>query len=145
MTMTEAELQDLLQKNPALHVRGDALRPKPPKIARPKPMFDSQAEERYYNAYIAPGIYSGLIRDCRLHRTFEIIPAVEHWGKKYPACVYTPDFVVCWRDGLVEVIEIKGKVITRRQRDYHLRRQLFIFKYCNPNGWRFREIRAEEI
>ena len=52
MTMTEAELQDLLQKNPALHVRGDALRPKPPKIARPKPMFDSQAEERYYNAYI---------------------------------------------------------------------------------------------
>ena len=83
MTMTEAELQDLLKKNPALHIRGDAPRPKPPKIARPKPMFDSQAEERYYNAYIAPGIYSGLIRDCRLHRTFEIIPAVEHWGDVY--------------------------------------------------------------
>ncbi|WNS40840.1 hypothetical protein [Paenibacillus sp. MMS20-IR301] len=49
------------------------------------------------------------------------------------------------KDGSVEVVEIKGRVIKKLQRDYPLRRQLFILNYCIPNNWKFKEVHDDEI
>lgn len=71
--------------------------------------------------------------------------AVEHCGKKYRKRVYTPDFYMELKDGSVEIVEVKGRMIKKIQRDYPLRRQLFILKYCLPNNWKFIEVHDDEI
>ncbi|WP_397333955.1 DUF1064 domain-containing protein [Paenibacillus sp. YN15] len=86
-------------------------------------MFESQAEERFYYKRIVPLIIAGFLHKLELHKTFEIVEAVEHCGKRYQKRVFTPDFYIEMKDGSVEVVEIKGRVIKKMQRDYPLRRQ----------------------
>lgn len=148
MRLTEQELQALCDRNPHLKIRerraatsaGDC-----PTSPPEPPRFDSQAEERFYNRHVLPGLLSGIIISSDVHKTFEIMEAVEHCGHKYKNREYTPDFVLAFRDGTVEVVEIKGKQVKKMQRDYPLRKQLFILKYCIPNGWKFIERPAEEL
>lgn len=44
-----------------------------------------------------------------------------------------------FRDGAVVVVEVKSKKIKKLQREYHIRRRLFIEKYCRPSGWKLTE------
>lgn len=142
MRMSEAELQKLVERNPNLKIRDYKKQPKRDKksIPKPKKVFESENEENYYNSYVYPMMLAGEITDCTLHKTFEITPVIHHNGKKYPAYVYTPDFILTFKDGRVRIIEIKGSTVKGLQRDYHLRRSLFIEKHCIPNGWLFEEI-----
>lgn len=147
MHWTEEQLRKALANNPALKAR--EAKPKAASrsgksAALQRPTFDSAAEERYFEQSIRPVLLAGLLLQYELHKTFEIVPAMEHCGKKYKNRVYTPDFYLEYRDGTVEVVEIKGRAIKKLQRDYPLRRQLFIYQYCIPNGWRFLEIHDDE-
>ena len=45
----------------------------------------------------------------------------------------------------MQAIEVKGKAMKKLQRDYPLRRQLFLLRYAVPKGWAFLEIPAEDI
>lgn len=147
MHMSEADLMELLTSNPHVKIREQDQRLVKPREPLPtqRPAFDSDAEERFYNKRIVPLIIAGFLHKLELHKTFEIVEAVEHCGKKYKKRVYTPDFYMEFKDGSVEVVEIKGRIIKKIQRDYPLRRQLFIVNYCLPNNWKFLEVHDDEI
>ena len=51
----------------------------------------------------------------------------------------TPDFVLTYADGTVEVVEVKSKFTRRQQRDYIHRRRMFIDLVAEPQHWRFIE------
>lgn len=102
--------------------------------------FDSALERYYYLAEIAPRVRSGEIGTVSLHERYELLPAAEYCGIKLPAAHYTPDFVITYADGGVEVVEVKSKQIRRMQGSYVYRRRLFIDRYARPNGWKFTEV-----
>ncbi len=102
--------------------------------------FDSQLERDYYLAEILPRVRSGEISTVSLHEQFEILPASSYCGIRLPAAHYTPDFVVTYADGTIEVVEVKSKQIRRMQGSYVYRRRLFIDRYARPNGWKFTEV-----
>lgn len=102
--------------------------------------FDSQLEREYYLSEILPRVRRGEIKSVELHRSFELLPASEYCGIKLHSAQYTPDFVVTYADGSVEVVEVKSKQIRRMQGSYVYRRRLFIDKYARPNGWKFTEV-----
>lgn len=140
MRMTEDELQALLSRNKSLKVNFPNIN-----TIQPKKEFDSLAEEKYYNEYLYPLILAKEIESVELHKSFEILSAINQNGIKLKAKVYTPDFIIHYPNGSVKVVEIKGKVIKKLQRDYPLRKHLFIEKYVLPNGWEFEEIIAEDM
>ena len=45
-----------------------------------------------------------------------------------------------YADGTVEIVEIKSKFVRRMQRDYALRRRVFLEQVARPAGWKFTEI-----
>lgn len=142
--MTERELQDLL-KTGKICTETPISTEKKKRKGKSKDEFQSYAEQRYWETVLYPMHLAGLIRSCDLHRSFEVVPAVKWGNVNLRAKVYTPDFFLEMTDGSVRVIEIKGKVIRKLQRDYPLRRQLFILNYCIPNNWEFEEVSSEEL
>lgn len=64
----------------------------------------------------------------------DALRVMEAWGFEY-----TPDFVLTYADGTVEVVEVKSKFTRRQQRDYIHRRRMFIDLVAEPRGWRFVE------
>lgn len=102
--------------------------------------FDSKGEYEFYACEVLPKLRSGEIRSCDEHPEFTLLDAGSFCGIRYGNIRYTADFMLTYRDGSVEVIEIKSRFVRRMQRDYPIRRRLFIEKYARPNGWRFREI-----
>lgn len=105
--------------------------------------FDSQGEYEFYFREVYPGLQSGAIVSCQLHKAFEIIPAATIQGKKYQAIRYTPDFFLEYATGSIVAVEIKSGFVKRMQRDYHIRRRLFL-DICVAKGWTFREIFTDE-
>lgn len=107
--------------------------------------FDSLAEAVYYVRYVQPLLLTGEIVNCDMHREFEILPKLVFQGKTYRARRFTPDFFLTYKDGHVKVVEVKSKYVRYAQRDYPLRRQLFLDKYCAPNSWEFEEVCADDL
>lgn len=106
--------------------------------------FDSRAELIYYRDYVYPMELTGEVT-CQLHKEFELLPKCNICGQKLRRKVYHPDFILHYPDGNTKVVEIKGTVVKKLQRDYNLRKHLFIAKYCVPQGWTFEEVVAEEL
>ena len=48
--------------------------------------------------------YTHLVRE---QVRFDLLPEKEYCGLKLPAAHYTPDFVLTYADGTVEVVEVK--------------------------------------
>lgn len=143
MRMSESELQELLNRNKSLKCQQVKKKTANTKVKTVKNVFDSLAEEKYYNEYLYPLILIKEIESVELHKSFVIVSALPEY--KLKAKEYTPDFIIHYPDGTIKVIEIKGKIIKKLQRDYQLRKHLFIEKYVLPNGWSFEEIASEEI
>lgn len=57
---------------------------------------------------------------------------------------YTADFRLTYADGTVEIVEIKSKFVRRMQRDYPVRRRVFLEQIARPAGWKFTEIITAE-
>lgn len=102
--------------------------------------FDSKGEYSYYICEICPKLKSGDAVSCKLHPEFELFPKSEYCGLKLSRLRYTPDFMITYADGTAEIVEIKGRMIKKLQRDYHLRRRMFIEIHARPNGWKFKEV-----
>ncbi len=113
------------------------------KRAEPK-RFDSKGEYEFYVGEVLPKLRSGEIRSCDEHPEFTLFEPGTFCGTSYKGIRYTADFMLTYRDSTVEIIEIKSRFVRRMQRDYPLRRRLFIEKYARPNGWKFREIITDE-
>jgi len=102
--------------------------------------FDSRGEYEYYIGEVRPKLKSGELKSCERQPAFELFPAGEYNGLKLRAIRYTADFRLDYADGRVEIVEVKSKFVRRMQRDYHIRRRLFIEQYARPQGWIFTEI-----
>lgn len=53
-------------------------------------------------------------------------------------------FRLTYADGTVEIVEIKSKFVRRMQRDYPVRRRVFLEQIARPAGWKFTEIITAE-
>ncbi len=102
--------------------------------------FDSRGEYEYYTGTIIPKMRTGEIVKCEKHPAFQLFPCGEYRGLKLGAIRYTADFGLEYADGTVEIVEVKSRFVRRMQRDYPLRRRIFIEQYARPNGWKFTEI-----
>lgn len=107
--------------------------------APPKADPGSKLEQEYYTAFILPMELAGKVERVEPHHRFELLPKAEYCGLKLPAAHYTQDFLIYYRDGTVEAVEVKHEAIRRNQRDYIYRRRLFIDMIARPNGWKFTE------
>lgn len=97
--------------------------------------FDSRGEYDYYMGTVLPKVQSGEVVKVELHRRFTMLPEKEYGNVKLPAAHYTPDFVLTYADGTVEVVEVKSKFTRRQQRDYiHRRRMLSILWQNRSTG-----------
>lgn len=101
--------------------------------------FDSLGEWEFYIGTIAPKMASGEIVKCEQHPRFVLFPEGEYNGLKLRAIRYTADFRLDYADGTVEIVEVKSKFVRRMQRDYHIRRRIFL-EQVRPLGWKFREV-----
>ena len=101
--------------------------------------FDSIGEYEYYIGTIAPKLAKGEVVKCEKHPRFILFPAAEYGGMKLRAIQYTADFRLDYADGTVEIVEVKSKFVRRMQRDYHIRRRIFL-EQVRPLGWKFTEI-----
>ena len=104
--------------------------------------FDSLAEENFYNFYLYQYIKNGFITEYSLHNEFVVLDAIPEY--KLRKKVFKPDFLITTKNKETFVIEMKGKVVKKLQRDYGLRKHIFISKYCIPNNWKFIELKSEE-
>lgn len=141
LRMTEAEFKDFMAK------KGGSVRIKKQqkKRGKTKAEFQSLAEERYYTLYIQPMELTGILKRWSMHKSFVVMDAFTYQKKHYQERIYTPDFVIELTDGSTKIIEIKGTKIRKLQREYPLKKQLFIQRYCIPNNWTFEEIPAEKL
>ena len=106
--------------------------------------FESRGEYEYYIGTVLPGIRSGKVKECQEHPAFRLFDPAEYCGVKLGAIRYTSDFRIDYADGSTEIVEIKSRFVRRQQRDYPLRRRMFIEQYARPNGWKFTEIITDE-
>jgi hypothetical protein len=137
-----SSLPPIYQKQ-ALEKLKVAKKVKPCKSAADNP-FDSQLEEDYYNAVVWPLLRKEEIISCELHKEFLLFEKTQYGDITLPKAVYKPDFVLTFKDGSVIVVEVKNKKIRKLQRDYPLRRRIFIEQYCIPKGWVFKEVINED-
>ena len=80
------------------------------------------------------------LTDEEAHPCFPLFPAGQYGALKLRPVRYTADFRLVYADGTVEIVEIKSKFVRRMQRDYALRRRVFLEQVARPAGWKFTEI-----
>lgn len=111
--------------------------------------FDSRGEYEFYISTIAPKVARGEITEWEAHPAFPLFPAGQYGALKLRPVRYTPDFRLVYADGTVEIVEVKSKFVRRMQRDYAVRRRVFLEQVARPAGWKFTEIittdSAEEV
>ncbi|MBO8161310.1 MAG: DUF1064 domain-containing protein [Thermosipho sp. (in: Bacteria)] len=86
--------------------------------------FDSMLEAEYFKKLLLLK-KAGEIIDIELQPKFELQPAFEKNGKKYRAINYYADFKVTYKDGHVEIIDIKGNVT----KEFAIKRKMFEYRY----------------
>lgn len=149
MNWTEQQYNDFLQKKKKPVPTQQPVAQKPKKKAPMSPLgadrVDSYAERIYEQEYLQPMLLVGELTRIESHQSFELLPKCELCGQKLRRKMYTPDYILYFADGSVKVVELKGKVVKKLQREYQLRKHLFIEKYCIPNGWLFEEIESESL
>ena len=106
--------------------------------------FDSRGEYEYYVGTVAPKVGRGEIVKWEAHPCFLLFPAGEYNGVKLRSVQYTADFRLTYADGTVEIVEVKSKFVRRMQRDYPVRRRVFLELIARPAGWKFTEIITAE-
>ena len=106
--------------------------------------FDSRGEYEFYTGTVLPKIARGEIVACEQHPAFPLFPAGEYDTMKLRPIRYTADFRLTYADGTVEIVEIKSKFVRRMQRDYPVRRRVFLEQIARPAGWKFTEIITAE-
>lgn len=105
-----------------------------------KSEFDSRGEYEYYVGTILPKMKTGEVVKCEKHPAFLLYPKGEYGALKLHEIRYTADFRLEYADGAVEIVEVKSKFVRRMQRDYPVRRRVFIEQIARPAGWKFTEV-----
>lgn len=99
-----------------------------------------QSTIREYGGESVAVVARGEIVEWEAHPCFPLFPAGQYGALKLRPVRYTADFRLVYADGTVEIVEIKSKFVRRMQRDYALRRRVFLEQVARPAGWKFMEI-----
>ncbi len=71
--------------------------------------FDSAVQKRYYDEYVVPLFEKGQIIDYDLQKRYELLPKFERKnGQKIRRIDYVADFWLKFKDGHIEVKDVKG-------------------------------------
>ena len=73
------------------------------------------------------------------HKKFELLPKSDYCGLRLPAAHYTPDFVIEYTSGTVEVVEVKHEAIRALQGPMCTAAGFLSRNTPRPNGWIFTE------
>ena len=87
-------------------------------------VFDSKKEAEYY-CQLKFFLKAGYITQIERQVAYELQPAFRHEGRAERAIKYLADFRVTYKDGHVEVVDVKGV----RTEAYKLKRKLLLFKH----------------
>jgi len=87
-------------------------------------VFDSKKEAEYYATLLLLQ-KSGVVVKLERQVKFELQPHFRYNKKMERAITYVADFVVTYKDGHEEVVDVKGM----RTREYSLKRKLLLFRY----------------
>lgn len=90
--------------------------------------FDSKKEADYY-CELKMRRMLGEVKDFDLQVPFELQEKFRYNGKAIRAIVYVADFVVTYKDGTKEVIDVKGY----RTEGYLLKKKMLLYKYPDIN------------
>lgn len=93
-------------------------------------VYDSRIEMMFYRDCVLPKIEAGEIIECKRQVSFELQPAFEKTDKtgktqKVRSIDYVADYVITYKNGITEVIDIKGCPDTTAL----LKRKMFWYKY----------------
>jgi hypothetical protein len=86
--------------------------------------FDSQAEASYYRRLLLLQ-RAGEVTENQLQPVYELQPGYTRNGKKVRAINYVADFLVTYKDGRQELIDVKG----HKTKEYLLKKKIFEYKY----------------
>lgn len=96
-------------------------------------VFDSKKEANYYS-YLLALKEQGEIDNIKMQVEYLLQPAfTRENGEKVKNIKYYADFVVTYKNGKVEVIDVKG----RRTKEYSIKRKMLLDRYPNIN---FKEV-----
>ena len=71
--------------------------------------FDSAVQKKFYDEYLIPLFRKGQIIDYELQKPYELLPAFDRKnGKHVRKIEYLADFWIQYKDGRVEVRDVKG-------------------------------------
>jgi hypothetical protein len=87
-------------------------------------MFDSIAEAKYY-AQLKLLRACGDVKEFELQPTYVLQEGYKRGNRKVQPITYKADFLVTYKDGRKEVIDVKGM----RTPVYMLKKKMFEFKY----------------
>jgi hypothetical protein len=91
-------------------------------------VFDSQKEALYYQE-LKLLQRAGEVVNIELQPKFELIPPyVNDAGNKIRATYYRADFKVEYKDGHIEIIDIKPSA-SFKTKEYRLKKKMFEYKY----------------
>jgi hypothetical protein len=88
-------------------------------------IFDSEVEMKAYRDYLFPLLEQGEITRLELQPKFQLQSKFEKNGKKIMAINYVADFEIEYKDGRVEVLDIKGMATS----DAKIKRKMFDYVY----------------
>ena len=88
-------------------------------------LFDSKSELRFYETTLLPLVLAKEIINLSFHNVYELQPKFEKNGRKFSAIKYEADFVVQYKDGSEEIIDVKGFSTPV----FKLKQRLFEYKY----------------
>lgn len=86
--------------------------------------FDSQAEARYYRQLKMLKM-SGEVIDFELQPTYILQEGYKRGKRKVQPITYKADFLVIYRDGRQEIVDVKGA----KTEVYKIKKKLFEYKY----------------
>jgi hypothetical protein len=87
--------------------------------------FDSKTEMDFY-IHLQSGKYKPNIQNIIIHPKFILVPAFFKNGKKIQPITYVADFQIEFDDGSIEIIDVKGYMLTP---DFKLKKKLFEYFY----------------
>lgn len=88
--------------------------------------FDSKMEAQYYR-YLQLLKANGIVYSFEMQKEFVLLDSFKKNGKTYRAIKYKADFVVLYKDGHIEVIDIKGAIT----KEFAIKRKLFEKQYSD--------------
>lgn len=92
--------------------------------------FDSKLEADYY-LHLKQLHKDGVVESFEMQKQYVLLDAYVMNGKKRQPVKFTPDFVVHYADGRIEVVDIKGSKFAV-SRDFPLRKKMFEQRYQVP-------------